>query len=155
MTALSDHFLLSEFIKSQAALRLQIDNTPSNEVIENLRTLCVEVIEPVRSHYGIPFTPSSGYRSPGLNQAIGGSLSSQHIKGQAADFEVPGISNKEVAAWIAENCKFDQLILEFHNENVPNSGWIHASYAADNSNRQQVLLYGRTGWTHGQKGLLP
>ena len=143
MTSLSSHFLLSEFVKSQTALRLRIDNTPSDEVVKNLRNLCVEVLEPVRWHYGIPFTPSSGYRCPELNKAIGGSSTSQHTKGYAADFEVPGISNIEVYRWMENNCEFDQLILEFYVEGEPNSGWLHCSYVNKDRNRKQAFPHNR------------
>jgi hypothetical protein len=82
---------------------------------------------------------SSGYRSPELCVAIGSSINSQHAKGQAADFEIFGLSNADLCKWISENLEFDQLILEYHNIGEPNSGWIHCSYRADGENRKQIL----------------
>ena len=119
---LSAHFSLRELTKSQTATRLKLSNKPGPAETANLKALCLNVLEPVREHYGIPFSPSSGYRCPALNEAIGSSDSSQHIKGQAADFEVPGLSNMDVATWVLENCSYDQLILEFHKKKDPQSG---------------------------------
>lgn len=93
---LSDNFNLSEFIKSQTALRNGIDNTPSEEVIENLRALCENVLQPLRDYFLMPVNISSGYRSVALNHKLGSSTSSQHILGQAADIEIYGIGNKEL-----------------------------------------------------------
>ena len=74
-----------------------------------------------------------------LCEAIGSSKTSQHAKGQAADFEIHGISNADLVKWISENCIFDQMILEFHNIDEPNSGWVHCSYRSDGENRKQIL----------------
>lgn len=137
---LSKHFTLREMTRSQTATRLGIDNMPTDEHIENLIALCENILEPVREYYNVPVRISSGYRSSELNKAIGGSRKSQHSNGMAADFEVGGHSNYEVALWISENCDFDQLILEFYNpEEGPNSGWIHASYHSPEENRHQIL----------------
>jgi hypothetical protein len=84
-------------------------------------------------------TVSSGYRSPELCVKIGSSLKSQHAKGQAADFEIFGVANAELAKYIIENLGFDQLILEYHNTDEPHSGWIHCSYKNSDDNRQEVL----------------
>ena len=93
-------------------------------------------------NYGIPFTPSSWFRCLELNTTIGSKPTSQHIKGQAVDIEVPSVSNIKLAQWINHNLDIDQLILEFWKEedNDPNSGWVHCSYV-DGSNRKQVLTY--------------
>lgn len=125
---LSPHFSLPEFVKSQMALRHGIRNDPTPEHRAALKLLCVKVLEPVRTHYGKPVRITSGYRSAALNRAVGGATSSQHSKGEAADFEVPGVSNLEVARWVRDNLNFDQLILEFYTPGQPNSGWIHVSY---------------------------
>lgn len=137
---LSPYFTLEELVKSQTAVRKGIPNVPSDEHIEALTALCLNVLEPVRIQYGIPFSPSSGYRSPELCIAIGSSVSSQHAKGEAADFEVPSIPNFEVAGWIAANCEFDQLILEHYQGG--NTGWIHCSYKGQ-GNRKEVLTFDR------------
>ena len=135
---LSKSFTLNELTKSQEALRLNIDNTPSEEHILNLKILCENILQPVRDFYGMPVSVSSGFRSAALCEVIGSSSKSQHIKGQAADFEVFGVANKELADWITNNLEYDQCILEFWNENDPNSGWVHCSYSV-NGNRKQYL----------------
>ena len=109
---LSKHFTLEEFTKSMTAQRKGIDNTPGSGDIKNLEDLCYEVLEPVRNKFDKPVRISSGYRSEALCEAIGSKKTSQHAKGQAADFEVPGIPNIKIAYWIQANCDFDQLILE-------------------------------------------
>ena len=82
---------------------------------------------------------SSGFRSEDLCEAIGSSKNSQHAKGQAADFEIFGVANAELAKWIIENLDYDQLILEFHKPDEPNSGWIHCSYKSATDNRKSTL----------------
>lgn len=109
---LSTHFTLSELTKSQDAIRRGIDNTPTGSDINNLILVCENILEPVRKHYRIPFSPSSGYRSIALNESVGGGNTSQHCFGQAVDFEVPGISNFELASLVAQNLSLDQLILK-------------------------------------------
>ncbi len=143
---LSDHFTLEECIKSNIALRHNIDNTPHDgEVIVNLRALCRNIAEPVRKHVGKGFVPSSAYRSPALNLFIGSKPSSQHLKGQAMDFEVPGFDNYKLGCWIRDNMVYDQLILEFYKDGEPTSGWIHCSYVDDPDkeglNRQMSLIF--------------
>lgn len=140
---ISRHFKLSEFTKSAIALRHGIDNQPGPVEIEALKLLAAEILEPVRRHFGIPFSPSSGYRCPELNELIGSKATSQHTKGQAADFEVMHIPNRNLANWIKEFCNFDQLILEFHNPDIPDSGWVHVSVVAE-GNRQQCLIFDGT-----------
>jgi hypothetical protein len=135
---LSDNFSLNELTKSQTAERKGIDNTPGPNHQENLKSLCEMILQPVRDHFGQVVSVSSGYRSPELCVAIGSSTQSQHAKGEAADFEIFGVSNKELADWINENLDYDQLILEYWKESDPNSGWVHCSYT-DGSNRKQYL----------------
>ena len=135
---LTANFSLSELTKSQTATRKGIDNTPSPEHQENLRLLCEAVLQPVREHFGRVVTITSGYRSPELCIAIGSKITSQHAKGQAADFEIFGVSNKELADYIHEHLDYDQLILEYWKESDPNSGWVHCSYS-ENNNRKQYL----------------
>ncbi len=138
MRRLSEHFSLEEFTKSQSASRLRIDNTPPEDVIKNLTNLCIHVLEKVRLNYGRPVIVNSGYRSPALNKVIGGSRNSQHMSGQAADIEVPGIDNRFLFNWIKDNLQFDQLILEFYKPGIPDSGWVHVSWNS-NTNRRQIL----------------
>ena len=135
---LSDNFSLKEMIKSQTALRKDIDNEPGEEEIENLKSLCENVLQPVREYYGKAVRVNSGYRSPELNSAIGGSKTSDHCKGMAADIEINGVANAELAEWIEKNCEFRQLILEFYTPGIPDSGWVHVSYKSED-NRKGVL----------------
>ena len=135
---LSKSFTLNELTKSQEATRLGIDNIPNEEQIQNLKILCEKILQPLRDYYGMPVSISSGYRSVKLCEAIGSSAKSQHTKGQAADFEIFGVANKDVADFIVQNIDYDQCILEFWNENYPNSGWVHCSYAYG-ANRRQYL----------------
>ena len=122
---LTKNFSLQEMTKSQTALRKGIDNTPTPDKIEPLTLLCEKVLQPVRDHFDRPVTITSGYRSPELCVAIGSKVTSQHTRGQAADFEVPGVSNMDVAQRIADNCELEQLILECFTGG--NTGWIHCS----------------------------
>ena len=152
---LSEHFQLSEFTKSQTATRNDIDNTPSDKEVKALKALCENVLEKIRAQFGV-VKVSSGYRNKQLNTAIGGSATSQHTKGEAADIEVPRISNKALAEWIATNCDFDQLILEFHVPSKgPDSGWVHVSWVGATANRKEVLrasrVKGKTVYTKGLK----
>ena len=135
---LSNNFSLAEMTKSQTATRKGIDNKPSTEHIENLIHLAETVLQPVREHFGKPVAISSGYRSPELCEAIGSSAKSQHAKGEAADFEIQGVDNMQLATWISKNTIFDQLILEFYEPGDPNSGWVHCS-AVKAGPRKQVL----------------
>lgn len=144
---LSPHFTLSEMTKSQTATRRGICNQPNGLHIENLRRLAVKILEPVRGHFNRAFSPSSGFRSQMLNTAIGSKSTSQHTKGEAVDFEIAGIPNREIAKWIRDNLIFDQLILEFHEPDDPTSGWVHVSYR-EKDNRSQVLTINHRGvWT--------
>jgi len=147
---LSKSFTLNELTKSQEATRLGIDNTPNEEHILNLKLLCENVLQPIRDFYGMPLSVSSGYRSAELCEAIGSSSKSQHTKGQAADFEIFGVANKDLADFVVKNLDYDQCILEFWNENEPNSGWVHCSFNAS-GNRKQFLkaekLNGRVVYT--------
>ena len=150
---LTNNFSLSEMIKSQTAERKGINNNPNEDNIENLQRLCEHILQPVRDHYGKVVSVSSGFRSPELCVAIGSSINSQHASGQAADFEIYGVSNKELADYIADNLDFDQLILEFWKPEEPNSGWVHCSYKGADSNRKEYLraVRGSTGKTSYQK----
>lgn len=150
---LTKNFSLSEFEKSNTALRLGIDNSLPEKYLLSLQGLAENVLQPVRDKFG-PVIISSGYRSPELNQAIKGSDASQHSKGEAADFEVPGVPNKEVAEWISENCRFDQLILEFYTPEDPNSGWIHCSFNLEYCRYEILTAVKENGKTKYIKGLL-
>ena len=143
---LSGHFSLAELTKSQTAVRKGIDNKPTLDHIENLTELCTHILEPTRRNFGKPMVITSGYRSEELCEAIGSSKNSQHAKGEAADFEMFGVDNKELAKYIKNNLIYDQLILEFYNPDDPSSGWVHCSYNKE-ENRKQSLLYNGKDYT--------
>jgi hypothetical protein len=134
---LTQHFTLEELTKSQTGERLGMDNVPGAAALDCLMVLCARVLEPLRAHYG-PVHINSGYRCPDLNKAVGGAVTSQHCLGQAADIEVPGVANGDLAAWVAANLDFDQVILECYRKGHPNSGWVHVSYK-DSGNRKTTL----------------
>ena len=138
---LSENFSLEELTKSQTATRKGIDNTPSPEHQDNLKMLCTHVLQPIRNHFGQVVTISSGYRSPELCTAIGSKITSQHAKGQAADFEIFGVSNKELADYINQNIRYDQLILEYWKPSDPNSGWVHCSFSPRENRKQYLKAY--------------
>ena len=132
---LSNSFNLIEFTSSETASRRGIDNTPSIAVIENLRLLCENVLQPLRDKYGKSINITSGYRSPKLNKAIGGSSTSQHCYGQAADIQVD--KKDYLKVWeILKTLPFDQIIFEFGTESAPD--WIHVSFV-QGKNRGQKL----------------
>ena len=154
---LSQNFSLSEMLKSGTAIRLGIDNYPSNDEIDKLEALAVNVLQPIRDEFG-SMRINSGYRCLELNRALGSKDTSQHRKGEAADLEKNGVSNFELAQWIEDNLDFDQLILEFwydeyDNKNNPdgdiNAGWVHVSYKDDGTNRNQVLTINKEGTFRG------
>jgi hypothetical protein len=142
---LSNSFNLIEFTSSETASRRGIDNTPSIAVIENLRLLCENVLQPLRDKYGKSINITSGYRSPKLNKAIGGSSTSQHCFGQAADIQVD--KKDYLKVWeILKTLPFDQIIWEFGTESAPD--WIHVSFV-QGKNRGQKLkavknIFGKT-----------
>ena len=151
---LTKNFSYQEMIKSSTAARLGVSNDATREHVINLVNLCNFILQPVREEFG-PIRINSGYRSPALNKAVGGSKTSQHCKGEAADFESSRVSNPELAAWVAKHLDFDQLILEFYDGKDPHSGWVHCSYKKDDTNRGNTLTALRVnGKTQYKKGLL-
>ena len=144
---LTANFSLNELTKSQTAERKGIDNTPSPTHQENLKLLCTSILQPVRDHFSKVVTISSGYRSPELCTAIGSKITSQHAKGEAADFEIFGVSNKALADYIDSELHYDQLILEYWNESDPNSGWVHCSFSEGNNRKQYLRAYKEDGKT--------
>jgi len=140
---LSKNFSLNELTKSQTAIRMGIDNTSDTEQLVNLVVLVQQVLQPCREQFG-SISINSGLRVLELNQAIGSSDKSQHINGEAADFEAYLISNRRLAEWIKEKLDFDQLILEYPGPD-PRDGWVHCSYKRDGGNRKQVLTAVKEG----------
>ena len=150
---LSTNFTDKELTRSDTALRLGIDNTPDAQTLENLKLLCEKVLQPVRDHFGT-VTVNSGFRSAATNVATGGSKTSDHCLGRAADIEVQGIANPDLAQWIMDNLDYTQLILEFYTQGQPNSGWVHVSYDPNNLKNQELTAVKVAGKTQYMNGLL-
>jgi hypothetical protein len=134
---LSPHFDLAEMVWSDFAIRHALDNTPTPEAIIHLRILCVTTLELVRSIWGLPVTVTSGFRSPLVNTGIGGSKTSQHLTGNAADFHIHGVGNLDVIRGIVHSTTFipfDQLIYEGGE-----GGWIHISHSTQGKQRREIL----------------
>jgi hypothetical protein len=149
---LSANFTLKELTKSDTATRLGLDNTPDEQALENLKTLCEMVLQPVREHFGKSVTVNSAYRSPESNAAVGGSKTSDHCKGMAADIEIVGVANADLAQWIMDNLEYTQLILEFYTPGIPDSGWVHVSYDPNNLKKQELTatkVAGKTTYLNG------
>tara|TARA_R100001369_G_scaffold79861_1_gene110001 strand:+ start:31 stop:534 length:504 start_codon:yes stop_codon:yes gene_type:complete len=146
---LSKHFILTEMTKSMTAQRKGIDNTPGPAEIKNLGDLCYEILEPLRAHFGLPVTITSGYRSEALCEAIGSKKTSQHAKGQAVDLEINSVPNIKTAYWLQNNVDYDQLIMEFFDPEDSAGGWIHISYNEKGSNRKQVLTFDGKQYSEG------
>jgi len=143
---LSKYVSLSEVTKSDTATRRSISNEPTPEHLENLKTICTEVFDKVREHFGVPIYISSGYRSAALNKAIKGSPTSDHSLGRALDldqdFRSNGITNMDVFKFIKDNLEFDQLIYEFGSSKNPD--WVHVGYRKG-ANRKQILVAYKEG----------
>ena len=146
---LTPHFSLAEFVRSATAQANGIDNSlnptakADQAVIRNLKTLSENILEPLRDHACQPIVISSGYRCPALNNAVGGSKTSQHLTGEACDIHIPSIiQGKQWMEWIMDNTTFDQLIWERNSAGVH---WIHVSCkSAPDKNRHQVLRLSKT-----------
>tara|TARA_R110000823_G_scaffold37850_1_gene102431 strand:+ start:93 stop:557 length:465 start_codon:yes stop_codon:yes gene_type:complete len=151
---LTKNFTLSELTKSETALRKGLDNAPSQDTISALQVLAVHVLQPVRDHYDRSVKVNSGYRSSEVNASVGGSKTSDHCKGQAADIEIVGVANADLAAYIRDELQFTQLILEFYTPGVPDSGWVHVSYDPDNLKKQVMTATKRDGKTVYLPGLV-
>ena len=151
---LSENFSLAEMTKSDTALRLDMDNTPDDEAIDNMTALCENVLQPVRDHYGKGVKVNSGFRHPDVNAKVGGSKTSDHCKGMAADIEIPGVANADLAEWIVDNLEFRQVILEFYTPGIPDSGWVHVSYNPDDNKKQVLTAMKEDGKTVYKSGLI-
>lgn len=118
---LTANFTLDELTRTRFAL----DNTPSPQVVENLRTLCEKVLQPLRDAVG-PVNVTSGYRSKLVNEAVHGARNSDHLYGYAADLQSPDGDHRKIYDWLKNNAMFSQLIYEFGNDKQPQ--WVHVSY---------------------------
>lgn len=142
---LSKNFSLQELIASATATKYKINNTPNNNVVNNLKDLANYCLQPIRDNYNKPVIISSGFRCMELNAKVGGARNSQHLIGQAADFKVSGIEIDDVIEWCVNNLEYDQLIDEY----AKGKHWIHISFNKG-CNRKQTLIYKRgvySKWT--------
>ena len=133
---LAEHFTLREMVNSYLARTMHIDNTPTPEAVQNLRQLCQKVLEPLRQHFG-PIGVNSGYRSPRLNELLGGVANSQHMKGQAADLYCRSLSDaRRLFDYARQHVDFDQLLLE--RRFTDGCCWLHVSYVGTGRNRRMA-----------------
>ena len=132
---LSKHFMLSEFTRSATAIKYRIDNTPDADSVAALQDLCINVLEPLRKRFGV-IRITSGYGCLKLNKMVGGSRTSQHLFGEAADIHVGNIETaRKYFYFIKENLVFDQMLLEMKDGHVH---CLHVSYTAERINRRYV-----------------
>ena len=159
---LSQHFKYYEMIASSTAQRLDLPNVPSETEVQYAKRLAKEVLEPIRLHFGKPFSPTSWFRGEALERVIcrkgfarwcakrGWSGDEEdwqryfarksHPKGQAADIRIPTVPGDVLFDWAVEHLIFDQCIREFAVNNHPYSGWVHVSFSPDpDTNRQQAF----------------
>jgi len=139
MTRISKHISYKEATRSITAIRLGIDNKPFEYELGNMKAVAENIFEPLRKWVGGAIKVTSFFRSEKLNQAIGGSVSSQHCQGRAIDIDdVYGHkTNAEMFQYIKNNLDFDNLIWEFGTDENPD--WIHVSYVSNERNRGRVL----------------
>lgn len=136
---LTDHFMLSEFERSETATKCGIDNRVPSQYVPALQNLCKQVLEPLRAYVGKPIVITSGYRCPELNVKVGGVYASQHTFGLAADLQLPktrytewddGLAHSDLieahrwVQFISQHTDFDQCILETRNGR---DYWLHVS----------------------------
>ena len=151
---LTANFSLEELTKSETALRFGMDNTPNDQELANMVALCECVLQPIRDHFGKGVKVNSGFRDPEVNAKVGGSKTSDHCKGMAADIEIPGVANADLAQWIVDNLEFRQVILEFYTPGIPDSGWVHVSYNPGDNKKQVLTATKQNGKTAYLPGLV-
>lgn len=151
---LTKNFSLHELTKSETALRRGVDNTSGQQETAALTLLAQKVLQPVRDHFARGVKVNSGYRSHVVNALVGGSRTSDHCKGMAADIEIPGVPNYNLALWIRDNLDYTQLILEFYTPGVPDSGWVHVSYDPANLKGQSLTAVRKDGKVEYLTGLV-
>ena len=152
--SLTQNFTLHEMTKSETALRLGIENQPDEQQLAALQTLCEKVLQPIRDYFGMGVKVNSALRTLPVNRAIGSSDNSHHVRGMAADIEIPSIPNAELAEWIVENLDFTQVILEFYTPGTPDSGWVHVSYVPEDLRKQVLTAMKENGKTVYKFGLI-
>ena len=139
MKNISKHISYKEGIFSATAIRYGIDNTPNDCELKAMMVLAEKVFEPLREHFGVPIKINSFFRCKALNKKVGGSPTSQHVKGEAVDLDdtFGGVTNAEMFQYIVDNLDYDQIIWEFGNDKNPD--WVHVSYVSPDKNRRIKL----------------
>lgn len=138
MEQISKHISFDEATKSITAIRRGIFNKPGEVELANMKLVAEKCFEPLREWYGKPITINSFYRSKALNTAVGGSTTSDHVKGMAIDLDTPSnAENKKLFDWLKDNAEFTQLIWEYGDKSGPD--WVHISY--DKNNLKKQILY--------------
>lgn len=140
-------FTIEEMTSSPTARGLSISNRPSSEAVARLKALCREILQPLRDAMGEPIIITSGYRSPELNRAVGGSPTSQHTRGEAVDIKIKSGDNARAFYYILDHLPFDQLIWEWGDDRQPR--WVHVSFTMRGGRRQ--ALRKRAGWSHYER----
>lgn len=139
---MTKNFTLSEFTASATAKAKNIDNTPNEATIANIKKLCETILQPIRDKYGFPIIVTSGYRCKALNDAVKGSKTSQHMTGAAADIKCTHTSRRHLFDLIKKmidnkEIEVGQLIWEYGTKSEPN--WIHVSLPY--SKKNQILYF--------------
>lgn len=139
MNQVSKHITLDEAITSATALRNGINNSPDSVTFERMKLVANKCFEPLREWYGKPIRINSFYRSQLLNVKVGGSATSQHVKGEAIDISAGSrVENKKLYDWLIANLpEWDQIIWEYGDSSGPD--WVHISYKSK-GNRKQILV---------------
>jgi zinc D-Ala-D-Ala carboxypeptidase len=138
MKNISKYITFEEAITSQTAVRNKILNVPNDLELINMQLVGIRVFDVIREHFKTPIRVSSFFRNRLLNNCVGGSKTSQHVKGQAIDIQGTGkLTNQMIFDYVKENIDFDQLIHEYGTDTNP--AWVHISYVSKEKNRKQVL----------------
>ena len=133
---LSKNFRLNEFTASATAIRTGVSNVPDEAALSSIKALAVQLMQPLRDSLGKSIKITSGYRSPALNKAVGSTAKkSQHMRGEACDFTVDGMTPFDVCKFIVDSdLEYDQLIYE--------GTWVHISYSGNNKKQVLTAIFG-------------
>jgi len=149
MVNLTKHITIREACHSEMAKRMGIDNCPDEDTLKVMQHTALCLFEPLRNHFDVPVKINSFFRSKKVNRLVGGSRTSQHVKGEAIDIDDVysrkfGVTNRDFFEWLRNHVNFDQLIWEFGDDDNPD--WVHVSCKMNvNKNRHQVLRSRRIG----------
>lgn len=130
---LTKNFTLEELTFSSTAKKLKINNIPDSNVINNLKELCIKVLQPIRDKFG-PINVTSGYRCQALNKAVNGSTTSNHLYGYASDIQCKNHNLKEIYDFVVNNLNFDECLFE---KNRQGTQWLHLAYRLKGVNRKK------------------